>query len=94
MLAPPSAITHASSRKTTWAGEEAAARIFAAYGVTPNGDDRCRSRAGPDRQRAAQEHQVRKILGALGAPALRDAGTMQKIRPTAIERVGRVRRNK
>ncbi|MBC7500226.1 MAG: serine O-acetyltransferase [Herminiimonas sp.] len=46
--------------------EEAAARMFAAYGVTPNGDDPVsKALHGLINQAAAQEHQLEKILASL-----------------------------
>lgn len=46
--------------------EQAAARMFAAYGVTPNGDDPLsKALQGLIDQAAAQEHQIEVILAAL-----------------------------
>lgn len=46
--------------------EEAAARLFAAYGVTPNGDDPLsKALHGLINQAAAQEHQLEKIMASL-----------------------------
>lgn len=46
--------------------EEAAARMFAAYGVTPNGDDPVsKALHGLIDQAAAQEHQLKKIMASL-----------------------------
>lgn len=48
--------------------EEAAARMFAAYGVTPNGDDPLsKALHGLIDNAATQEHQIVKIIGALKA---------------------------
>ncbi|MDP9107750.1 MAG: serine O-acetyltransferase [Pseudomonadota bacterium] len=48
------------------APEAAAARMFAAYGITPNGDDPIsKALHGLINNAAAQEHQIAKILAAL-----------------------------
>jgi len=46
--------------------EETAARMFAAYGVTPNGDDPLSTAMhGLINNAAAQEHQIEKIIAAM-----------------------------
>ena len=46
--------------------EESAARIFAAYGVTPNGDDPLsKALHGLINNAAAQKHQIEKMMAAL-----------------------------
>lgn len=51
--------------------EEAAARMFAAYGVTPNGDDPfSKALQGLIDNAAAQEHQLFKIIDALRAAGI------------------------
>lgn len=51
--------------------EEAAARMFAAYGVTPNGDDPLsKALHGLINNAAAQEHQLAKVISALKAAGI------------------------
>jgi serine O-acetyltransferase len=48
--------------------EQAAARMFAAYGITPNGDDPLSTALhGLINKAAAQEHQIEKIIAAMKA---------------------------
>lgn len=54
------------SKETLDPREQAAARMFAAYGVTPNGDDPLsKALHGLIDQAAAQEHQIEVILAAI-----------------------------
>lgn len=59
---------HIVKKDTSKQHEETAARMFAAYGVTPNGDDPLSSALhGLINHAAAQENQIRKIIAAMQA---------------------------
>ncbi|WP_019141232.1 serine O-acetyltransferase [Noviherbaspirillum massiliense] len=62
---------HIVQKDANKAREEATARMFAAYGVTPNGDDPLSSALrGLIDQAATQEHQLQKIIAALKAAGI------------------------
>ena len=59
---------HIVQKEAGTSREQAAARMFAAYGVTPNGDDPLSTALhGLINKAAAQEHQIEKIIGAMKA---------------------------
>ena len=63
---------HIVLKDATKSREQAAARMFAAYGVTPNGDDPLSTALqGLINQAAAQEHQIEKIVHALQHAGMR-----------------------
>ena len=65
----PAHIIHKEEQKQR---EEAAARMFSAYGVTPNGDDPMSvALQGVINNAAVQEEQLRKIIAALRAAGIR-----------------------
>jgi serine O-acetyltransferase len=65
----PAHIVHKEEQKRR---EEAAARMFAAYGVTPNGDDPMSvALQGLINNAAAQEEQLKKIVSALKSAGIR-----------------------
>ena len=63
---------HTILKDATKSREQVAARMFAAYGVTPNGDDPLSTALqGLINQAAAQEHQIEKIIHALKHAGMR-----------------------
>jgi serine O-acetyltransferase len=70
--------------------EEAAARMFAAYGVTPNGDDPLsKALHGLIDNAALQEEQLGKILAALKAAGIRceTRPELEKFDPAELNRL-------
>ncbi|MES2535180.1 MAG: serine O-acetyltransferase [Pseudomonadota bacterium] len=58
-------------KETRGSKEEAAARMFSAYGLTPDGDDPLsKALHGLINNAAAQEHQIMKIIGVLKAAGI------------------------
>ena len=64
-------LAHIVQKDAQKSREEAAARMFAAYGVTPNGDDPLSTALhGLINNAASQEHQIGKIIAALKAAGI------------------------
>ena len=62
---------HIVQKDVNKAREETAARMFAAYGVTPNGDDPMSTALhGLINNAAAQEHQIQKMIAAMKAAGI------------------------
>ncbi len=62
---------HIVQKDASKAREETAARMFAAYGVTPNGDDPLSTALhGLINNAAAQEHQIQKMIAAMKAAGI------------------------
>lgn len=77
-------------RKETDARDETAARMFAAYGVTPNGDDPLsKALHGLIDNAATQEHQIAKILAALKCAGI-DCETLQSAEKFDAEQLNKL----
>ncbi len=81
---------HIVQKDANKAREETAARMFAAYGVTPNGDDPLSTAIhGLINNAAAQEHQIQKMIAAMKAAgiACETLPEMEKFDPEQLNKM-------